>query len=38
LTIFGKGSSDFAHVQVDGLNFARDDKERGLEVFLPVIF
>jgi len=38
LTIFGKGSSDFARVQEDGLNFAREDKERGLEVFLPVFF
>ncbi len=36
MTILGKGSSDFARVQVDGLNFAREDKERGLEVFLPV--
>ncbi len=38
MTIFGKGSSDFAHVQVDGLKFAREDKEKGLEVFLPVFF
>jgi hypothetical protein len=38
LTKFGKVSSDFAHVQVDGLNFAREDKERGLELFLPVFF
>lgn len=38
MTIFGKGSSDFARVQVDGLNFAREDKDRGLEVFLPVFF
>jgi hypothetical protein len=38
LTIFRKGSSDFVRVQVDGLNFAREDNERGLEVFLPVFF
>jgi hypothetical protein len=38
LTIYRKGSSDFVRVQVDGLNFAREDKERGLEVFLPVFF
>jgi hypothetical protein len=25
-------------VQVIGLNFAREDKERGVEVFLPVFF
>jgi hypothetical protein len=38
LTIFGKGSTDSAHVQAIGLNFAREDKERGLGVFLPVFF
>jgi hypothetical protein len=38
LTIFGKGSTDSARVQVIGLNFAREDKERGLGVFLPVFF
>jgi hypothetical protein len=38
LTIFGKRSTDSACVQVIGLNFAREDKERGLGVFLPVFF
>ncbi len=38
MTIFGKRSTDSARVQVIGLNFAREDKERGLGVFLPVFF
>ncbi len=37
-TIFGKGSTDSTRVKVIGLNFAREDKERGIEVFLPVFF
>jgi hypothetical protein len=38
LTIFGKGSTDSARVQVIGLNFGREDKERGLEVYSSSIF